>query len=256
MTRLTPGRRMTRRIAISGGAAGYLAEPQDASNGAAVVLTGAIAGINDYLIEVAEQLAADGYPTLVLDYYARNEGRPPDLSSPEKIMSAVRSLDDAQILADMSAATAWLRSNEVGARRVASVGFCIGGTYSLLAAAAEIEGLSCAVAFYGMLRYPATWATKPESPLDAAPRSTIPVLAHYGDADHLVPAEDAHELAARLNSKPAEVYVYPGAGHAFHENSRPDVYRPVAAQDAWARTVIYLDWYLRDARPGVETHHR
>jgi carboxymethylenebutenolidase len=125
------------------------------------------------------------------------------------------------------------------------LGFCIGGSYALLAAA-ELAGLSCAVTFYGMLRYPELTSNKPVSPLDAAAEIACPVLGHFGEADHLVPVADARELGERLAGRPAEVYTYPGAGHAFHEDFRAQVYRPVAAATAWSRSREYLSWYLRD----------
>ena len=42
---------------------GYLALPKTDGPAPAIVLTTAIAGINDYIERVAEQLAADGYLT-------------------------------------------------------------------------------------------------------------------------------------------------------------------------------------------------
>ncbi|MGP4029942.1 dienelactone hydrolase family protein [Actinomadura sp. 3N407] len=210
----------------------------------AVLLTTAIAGINDYVLRQADRLAGDGHTCLVLDYYARQGGRAPDLSSPEKIMAAVAALPDPTVIEDMTAAVRWLE-DETGANRIGAVGFCIGGTYSLLAAS-QVPGLRCAVAFYGMLRYAAATDAKPVSPLDAAEKAACPVLGHFGETDHLVPVADAAELADRLRGRPAEIYTYPGAGHAFHEDFRPEVYRPVAATTAWARTGEYLSRYLRE----------
>jgi hypothetical protein len=40
------------------------------------------------------------------------------------------------------------------------------------------------------------------------------------------------------------VYRYPGAGHAFEEPGSRG-FRPVAAVEAAARTVTFLDYYLR-----------
>jgi carboxymethylenebutenolidase len=211
----------------------------------AVVVTTAISGVNDYVLRQAERLAEDGYACLVLDYYARQSGQAPDLSSLDRIMSAVAGLSDPQVLGDMEAAVGWFK-DQPGIGRVGALGFCIGGTYALLSAS-RIQDLDCAVTFYGMLRYQQTSESKPVSPLDAADSIGCPYLAHYGEADHLVPLDDARELAERLRGRPAEVYTYPGAGHAFHEDFRPEVYRPVAATTAWARSREYLSYYLRDS---------
>ena len=37
---------------------------------------------------------------------------------------------------------------------------------------------------------------------------------------------------------------YPGAGHAFFNDTRPEAYRPAAAADAWARAVAFLHRHL------------
>jgi len=221
---------------------GYLALPRTDGRSPSILLTTAIAGINDYIERVAQQFAAEGYLALALDYYAR-AGGPPDLSGPDKIMAAVADLNDPVVLNDMSLAIDWLRARPDCDGRVGSVGFCIGGTYSLLAAA-EFPELAAAVCYYGTLRYTEHNEKKPRSPLEAAADVMAPVLAHYGDEDHLVPQADAKELASGLKGKPAQVYTYPGAGHAFHEDFRPQAHRPVAAAEAWQRTTTFLRYYL------------
>jgi dienelactone hydrolase len=228
------------------GPGGWLTRTPGLGPQPAVVLVPAIAGVNDYVRRQSARLAADGYHVLALDYYARQDGRVPDLSSPPKIMEAVAALSDPQVLDDITAAAGWLREQEfVRADRVACVGFCIGGTYALMAAS-RVPGLACCVSFYGMLRYQQLSENKPVSPLDTAEKIACPLLGHFGEADALVPATDARELSERVKGKPAEIHLYPGAGHAFHEDFRPQVYRPVAAATAWERTGHYLRYYLRD----------
>ncbi|MEV4671378.1 MULTISPECIES: dienelactone hydrolase family protein [Actinomadura] len=222
--------------------AGGVVVGADGGERPAVLLTTAIAGVNDYVLRQAGRLADAGYAVAVLDYYAREGGQAPDLSSPEKIMTAVGALADETVMGDMADAVAWLKE-QPGVTRVGALGFCIGGTYALLAAS-RVPGLSCAVTFYGMLRYGKLSDNKPVSPIDAAEKVGCPFLGHFGETDHLVPVADARELADRLRGRPAEIYTYPGAGHAFHEDFRPEVYRPVAATAAWARTHEYLRYYL------------
>ena len=43
--------------------------------------------------------------------------------------------------------------------------------------------------------------------------------------------------------KDAEIVIYPGAGHAF-ANPSGERYQPEAAEDAWARTLAFLDTHL------------
>lgn len=221
---------------------GVLQAPADGGPAPAVLVTTAIAGVNDYIERVVDRFAAAGYLALGLDYYARTGG-PPDLSSPERIMAAVAALPDPEVLDDMQSAVTWLRHQPECNGRVATVGFCIGGTYALLSASA-IDGLAGAVSFYGMLRYKEITANKPRSPLDAVTEARCPLLGHFGENDHLVPVSDAEELRRVTSSQPAEIYTYPGAGHAFHEDFRPQVHRPVAAATAWERTMAFLRYHL------------
>jgi dienelactone hydrolase len=221
---------------------GVLQVPADGGPAPAVVVTTAIAGVNDYVERVVDRFAAAGYLAFGLDYYARTGG-PPDLSSPDRIMAAVAALSDPEVLDDMQGVVTWLRNQPECNGRVASVGFCIGGTYALLASAG-VDGLAAAVSFYGMLRYKEATASKPRSPLDAVSEARCPLLGHFGENDHLVPVSDAEELRRVTSSQPAEIYTYPGAGHAFHEGFRPQVHRPVAAATAWERTMMFLKYHL------------
>lgn len=225
---------------------GFLTRPSGEGPFPAIILTTAIAGVNDYVERVAGRFADEGFVCIALDYYVR-EGSPPDLSSMDKILAAVAALPDERTVGDMKAALGYLQSQDfVKDDSIGSVGFCIGGTYALLAGS-QVPGLKVTVPFYGMLKYTETTKNKPVSPMDTVDDIACPLLGHFGEADHLVPAEHAVELQERLKGKPAEVYTYPGAGHAFHEDFRPEIYRPVAAQTAWHRTLTYLRWYLSEA---------
>jgi carboxymethylenebutenolidase len=159
-------------------------------------------------------------------------------------MAAVRALSDPQAVADVDAAVEWLAEQPgVDGARIGLLGVCVGGSIAVLAASRPSR-LRCAVAFYGLLEYAELTDNKPRSPLDAVTELAIPLLGHWGDADHLVPVDHVRELRRRVRGRPAEIYLYPGAGHAFHEDFR-DVYRPIAAAEAWERSLRHLDWHLR-----------
>ena len=216
------------------------AEVSQGSHGS-VVLLPAIAGINPYIRRLHEELAEEGYSVATIDYWHR-QGGAPDLSSVEKIMAAVATVADPDVAADVDAAI-----DHLGAGNgVAAVGFCIGGTQALLAAA-NLERVKASVSYYGLLRYRDLTDNKPESPLDAAARVQVPFLGHWGDQDPLAPVGDVEELQQIMSGGPAEIYVYPGAGHAFHEDFRPEPYRVVAATESWGRTKAFLRWHVGSA---------
>jgi len=142
---------------------------------------------------------------------------------------------------------------EVEPDAIGITGFCMGGQYALMAACA-VSGLSACVSWYGMLRYQETDDTKPASPLELAPRLACPYLGLFGEDDAIIPRADVAELDAILSRehKDFRIVSYPGAGHAFFNDTRPDAYRPDAAADGWRRAVEFLRGRLRVQ--GGRTH--
>jgi len=45
--------------------------------------------------------------------------------------------------------------------------------------------------------------------------------------------------------KSIDVTIYPNAGHAFENPNNKDGYRPKDAEDAWSKTVAFLDSTLK-----------
>jgi carboxymethylenebutenolidase len=126
---------------------------------------------------------------------------------------------------------------------VGVTGFCMGGQYAILAACC-CTGLAACAPFYGMLAYAPGLdpERKPRSPLDAARDLSCPLLGFYGAEDALIPVDqvEAFRERAAASGRPAELRVYPGAGHAFMNDTQPERHRPEAAADAWPRLVAFL----------------
>ena len=68
-----------------------------------------------------------------------------------------------------------------------------------------------------------------------------------GEDDELVSQADVQRLRESLSGAtyPAEIVVYPGAGHAFMNDTRPAAYRPDTAHRAWSRLLSFLHHELR-----------
>jgi carboxymethylenebutenolidase len=220
---------------------GYLATPDGGARGAVVVIHD-VWGLYDHYRDLARRLADAGWAALAVNLYRREPE--PKISDPGQW---IRALDDRRVLADVQAAIDLLAGR--GASRVGVMGCCMGGQYAILAAAG-CTGLAAAAPFYGMLSdahgllAPAPGesidrARKPRSPLDAATALRCPTLAFFGADDAFVPLADVREFEARIGPE-HRVVVYPGAGHAFLNDTRAEMYRPDAARDAWARM---LDWF-------------
>lgn len=217
----------------------YLATPASGGPHPGLVLIPDVRGLVAHYRDVARRFAAEGFRTLALDIYSR-EGAP-ELQDMDGVMRWIRQLPDRRVLGDVRAARDWLAARPGTGPRVGVTGFCLGGQYTIMAAC-SVPGLSAAVSWYGMLRYAEHDDVKPESPLEMAPRLACPYLGLFGDEDGLIPVADVEELRAILTAhgRTFEIVRYPGAGHAFFNDTRPDAYRPDAAQDGFRRAVAFL----------------
>jgi carboxymethylenebutenolidase len=224
---------------------GYFAHP-DAGPSASLVMIPDVWGLTEHARDLACRFAREGFGVLVLDLY-RAKGKY-EITNPGEWM---RALSDPDVLRDVQAGIDFLAlARPTRARRTGVVGFCMGGMYALLAAC-QCRGLSAAVPFYGLLSHQhgilhapegLDRRLKPVQPLDAAPDLHCPLLAFFGDQDEFIPLADIEQLRQRLAEAdpPSEVVVYPGAGHAFMNDTRPAAFRPEIAKQAWARTIAFL----------------
>jgi carboxymethylenebutenolidase len=228
---------------------GHLAIPESGGR-PGVVLIHDVWGLADHTRDLAARLATAGFAALAVNLYRRL----PEVRI-EDAGRWIRGLSDPDALAEVQAAVDHLAAHPaVAGHRVGVVGFCMGGMYALLAAAG-CRGLSAAVVFYGLLSHahgllgaePLDPARKPREPLGVAPEIRCPLLACFGEEDELVPLADVERLHEALAgaAHPAEVVVYPGAGHAFLNDTRPAAYRPETARRAWARMLEFLRRELR-----------
>ncbi len=115
--------------------------------------------------------------------------------------------------------------------KVASVGFCFGGSLSFqLACQAE---LSACVVFYG----------QNPTPLEMVANISCPVLGLYGAEDLRINQDlDKMVKAMAENKKEFGMRIFPGAGHAFFNDTSPRTYREGPARDAWE---MVLRFYQR-----------
>lgn len=223
---------------------GYAAWPNDRVPIPAVIVLHDVRGLYEHYRDITRRLAAEGFFAFALDLYSR-EGAP-ELADMAAVFRWMRQLPDRRVLEDIQAAVDFLGSRaEVRSSAIGITGFCMGGQYALMAACA-VRGLAACVAWYGMLRYAEKDDVKPASPLDLAPQLSCPYLGLFGEEDAIIPLADVEELRSTLqrNAKSFEIKTYPGAGHAFFNDGRPDAYRPKAASDAWPRALGFFRKHL------------
>lgn len=216
----------------------------DGAARAGVIVVPDVWGLAPHYEQIAAKLAAAGYAALAVDLYTRGEA--PQTYGPQRVGEFIQALPDRQVLGDLQAAADFLAAHAaLRGRNVGITGFCMGGMYTLLAAC-RLRGLAAAVSWYGMLRAAALDANKPEHVLDAIERLAVPTLALFGADDALIPAADVAALGERAKraGRALEIVTYPGAGHAFNNDTRPDTFRPAASADGWQRLFAHFARHL------------
>jgi carboxymethylenebutenolidase len=122
---------------------------------------------------------------------------------------------------------------EVDAARIGAVGFCFGGSMAARLATLDPE-LRAAVVFYGQ-----------NPPLEDVPRIRAAVLGLYGELDPgLTGTVPLLTEAMARSDRSFRSHVYPGAKHAFFNDTRPSNYHAESAADAWKRTLEFFSQNL------------
>lgn len=203
---------------------GYLATPPDGGKGPAVVVIQEWWGLVEHVRDVVDRFANEGFVAIAPDLYHGKTTKSPDDAG-----KMLMELDAERAVREIAGAGAYaLHQPECTSKKYGVVGFCMGGALAQYAATKDPEGVGAAVSFYGGFKQ-----VQPD--WEAL---TAPILLISGEQDQGVPAETGRKLEAKLAKlgKNAEVVIYPGADHAFFNDTRPN-HKPEAAADAWRRTL-------------------
>jgi carboxymethylenebutenolidase len=215
----------------NGSIKGYLVRPANADKLPSVVVVHENRGLNPYIEDVARRLAVANFIAFAPDGLTSVGGYPGD---DEKGAALFKEVDPAKMQADFLAAATWLKSQPDGTGKLGAIGFCFGGGVVNKLAVRMGADLDAAVPFYGL---------QPDA-ADAA-KIKAPINAQYAELDTRItsgwPAFDAALTAAGV---PHEGHIYKNANHGFHNDTTPR-YDQAAAEEAWRRTLDWLDKYLR-----------
>lgn len=253
---------------VAGAGEAYVRWPERADRPLpAVLVVSDIWGDGDHLRDVTDRVAASGYLAVAPDIYSAPER--PEALGPARVAAAREWIDGLSpatwidpaarnralagvgpegaplaetldrlfegpkalgrfrpVLADAAALAVAHEAGDHGP--VGAMGFCMGG--SLVGRLACEEPLvGAAVVFYGA-----------PPPLETVRGSTCPILGLYGAEDHAITdAVPALAEAMAAAGRRFEHHVYPGAPHAFFNDTR-SAYRVVAARKAWVRALAFL----------------
>jgi carboxymethylenebutenolidase len=209
-----------------------LALPEGAGAHPAVIVIHEWWGLNDWVREQARKFAEQGYVALAPDLY-----RGQTTGDPAVAHELSRGLPQDRALRDLKAALDFLAArSDVNKAKIGSVGWCMGGGFSLQLAVTEPRLAACVVNYGAM-------------PTDGGDIQKIqaPVLGSFGAEDRGIKVDsvNAFEKAMKAAGKSIDVKIYEGAGHAFQNPNNKLGYRLNAAEDAWNRTLEFLNRTLR-----------
>ena len=229
----------------------HVARPAGEPRGG-LVLIHEIWGLTEHIRQVADRFAGEGYVVVAPDILS-HAGVGPALG--EELFTLMNSKDEqartaaqprmrealtaarapeyaAWAVAALTAALDWLEEQPGVDGRIGTVGYCFGGTYAFLLAAAD-DRVRAVVPFYG---------TAPDA--DRIGRIQAPILALYGGQDpalmEALPNVRQEMTAAGVEFTPI---VYDRAAHAFF-NDTGARYDADAAADAWERATAFLALHL------------
>lgn len=212
----------------AGNVKAYLSRPKSGGKPGAVIVIHENRGLVDHIKDVARRFAKEGFVALAPDLLSRAGGteKYPGEQGPE----AIRKLAQEGVVEDLLGAVSYLKRQSFLNGRIGVVGFCWGGGQSLHFST-QCKDLSAAAVYYG--RNP--------NPIDLVKNIACPILGNYGEDDpNIMPGVEPLKQALTKNAKTFDIKVYPGAKHAFNNNTNADRHHPEASKDAWGRTVNFL----------------
>jgi carboxymethylenebutenolidase len=211
---------------------GYLALPDDKGRSRpAIILVHEWWGLDDWIKDNADRLAALGYIAFAPDLYHGKVA-----TDREVAHELSRGLPNDRAMHDLDATSDFLAArNDIDATKIAVIGWCMGGGLALDYAVVEPR-LAAVVVNYGHLIEDPAKIQKIQSPL----------LGNFAGQDKGIPPTDVREFEKKLRDagKQVDFKMYDDAGHAFM-NPKSKVYSEQATKDAWTRIDAFLARKLR-----------
>ena len=209
---------------VAGATTAHVAFPDEENRKSAIViLVHEWWGVDDHVRDIAGRYAREGYICVAPDLYRGKVTR--DAEEASRMMHEL-AIEDG--MGTIKAAVGWTQ-RMYGVGQTAITGYCMGGTFALRAAC-EIPDLRASAPFYGDIPDEKTLS-----------QLSVPTLFIAGARDNWITPEKVNELkeAAHKYNLPVEVVSY-DADHAFFNDTRPEVYNPQAAADAWQRVLNFF----------------
>jgi carboxymethylenebutenolidase len=210
----------------------YQARPKEAAKLPGVIVIHENKGLNPHIEDVNRRIALEGFLAIAPDALSPLGGTPKD---PNEGRALISKLDKQSTLNNYVAAVKYLKTHSMSTGKVGVVGFCWGGAMANQLAV-NAPDLKAAVPYYG--RQPAS---------EDVSRIKASLLLHYGGLDERInKGIPSFEAALKKEAAEYKLYIYPGAKHAFNNDTNPERYNKQAAQLAWKRTIAFLNEKLKE----------
>ena len=206
-------------------------------------------GKRPLLHRMAAAIASHGYYVMLPNlYYRQTPAFELDFTSAEslaRMAELMRAVGNRMVARDAQALIEHADSDPAAdATRIATVGYCMSGPFSLFVAAEQAERVRCAASFYGV-RLHIDSADSPHPRLGDIRGEIYGAAAEHDDYVPLdmITRLEAARVAAGTRGR---VEVYWGTHHGFAFDDRP-AYDPVADDRHWTEL---LDLFARNLAPG------
>jgi carboxymethylenebutenolidase len=210
---------------------GYIAVPANGPESTAgIIVLQEWWGLVEHIKRTCDRFADAGFTALAPDLY---DGTTVPLSEPDEAGRRMMALEMEQAAKDSSGAVDEL-VRRTGRDSVGAIGFCMGGGLALVLATQRPDAVKAVVPAYGLIPWPD--AQPDYGKLDAV------VLVHAAEQDDYFTPDAAMALKEQLEQlgTEVEVHVYPGVGHAFFNEDRPEVHDRQSADLLWDRSVAFF----------------
>ncbi|MDX1404736.1 MAG: dienelactone hydrolase family protein, partial [Woeseiaceae bacterium] len=188
-------------------------------------------GLNDRVRAMADRIAAEGYVVLAVDLFGGKSTR-----SPAEARELLVSVLENPAPAEDNIRQAYQFLVDSGqAPRIGVLGWDFGGGWALNTAMLLPDEIDAAVIYYGQV----IADQRRLAPVN------VPILGLFGAQDRGIPVDSVRqfELALENLGKNFEIEIYPKAKHAFADPGSAN-YDAAIAEQAWARTLAFLDLHL------------
>jgi carboxymethylenebutenolidase len=209
----------------------YWARPKGTEKLSGVLVIHENRGLVPHIQDVTRRVALEGYLAMAPDALWPLGGTPEDMS---KAPAMIQSLNPQSNLQNYLAAVRYLKTHPASTGKVGVVGFCWGGAMANQLAV-HAPDLIAAVPYYG--RQPAA---------EDVPKIKASLLLHYAELDEGInKGIAAYEAALKQAGVDYRQFMYPGAQHAFNNDTNAERYNKEAAQLAWGRTIAFFKEKLK-----------